>query len=203
MSAFLNLSSVWMSWKWALRPAQFNETIFNVFSVSLLHGSGFSLMEAPSMFQVARLVGDTLREVIQRNSDVGQKADATFHATFIVGGQINGSETRLFLIYPEGNFIEANSDTPYFQIGETKYGRPILLRAYDAEMSWEEAIKLLLISFDSTVKANLSVGLPLDMQIYQNDSFFYFLCLFFCRQSIFEKKIMINFRIIVDVLIIM
>ena len=132
---------------------------------------GPSIMEAPSMFQVARLVGDTLREVIQRNSDVGQKADATFHATFIVGGQIHGSEPRLFLIYPEGNFIEASRDTPYFQIGETKYGRPILLRAYDAEMSWEAAIKLLLISFDSTVKANLSVGLPLDMLAYQKDSF--------------------------------
>ena len=132
---------------------------------------GPSIMKAPSMFQVARLVGDTLREVIQRNSDVGQKADATFHATFIVGGQIHGSEPRLFLIYPEGNFIEASRDTPYFQIGETKYGRPILLRAYDAEMSWEAAIKLLLISFDSTVKANLSVGLPLDMLAYQKDSF--------------------------------
>ena len=132
---------------------------------------GPSIMEAPSMFQVARLVGDTLREVIQRNSDVGQKADATFHATFIVGGQIEGSEPRLFLIYPEGNFIEASTDTPYFQIGETKYGRPIMLRAYDAEMSWEAAIKLLLISFDSTVKANLSVGLPLDMLAYQKDSF--------------------------------
>ena len=132
---------------------------------------GSSILNAPSMFQAARLVGDTLREVIQRNSDVGQKADATFHATFIVGGQIHGSEPKLFLIYPEGNFIEANIDSPYFQIGETKYGRPILLRAYDADMSWEEAIKLLLISFDSTLKANLSVGLPLDMQVYRRDSF--------------------------------
>ena len=85
--------------------------------------------------------------------------------------QIDGSEPRLFLIYPEGNFIEASTDTPYFQIGETKYGRPIMLRAYDAAMSWEAAIKLLLISFDSTVKANLSVGLPLDMLAYQKDSF--------------------------------
>ena len=133
--------------------------------------SGLSILDAPSMFQVARLVGDTLHEVIQRNSDVGQKADATFPATFIVGGQIHGSGPKLFLIYPEGNFIEANIDSPYFQIGETKYGRPILLRAYDADMSWEAAIKLLLISFDSTVKANLSVGLPLDMQVYKRDSF--------------------------------
>ncbi len=139
--------------------------------IKLSSDPGSSIMNARSMFQVARLVGDTLREVIQRNSDVGQKADATFHATFIVGGQIHGSGPKLFLIYPEGNFIEANSDSPYFQIGETKYGRPILLRAYDAEMSWEAAIKLLLISFDSTVKANLSVGLPLDMQVYKKDSF--------------------------------
>ena len=74
------------------------------------------------------------------------------------------------MIYPEGNFIEAGKGTPYFQIGETKYGRPILVRAYEPEMSFEAAVKLLLVSFDSTIKANLSVGLPLDMQLYETDS---------------------------------
>ncbi len=126
-----------------------------------------SILEVPSMFQVARLVGDTLREVISRNADAGQRADATFNATVIVGGQINGGEPRLFMVYPEGNFIEASQDTPFFQIGETKYGRPILVRAYDPDMSWEAAVKLLLVSFDSTIKANLSVGLPLDLQVYE------------------------------------
>ena len=130
-----------------------------------------SILEAPSMFQVARLIGDTLREVIARNADAGQRADSTFNATVLVGGQIKGSPPRLFLIYPEGNFIEASDDTPFFQIGETKYGRPILVRAYDPDMSWEAAVKLLLVSFDSTIKANLSVGLPLDLQIYTTDSY--------------------------------
>ncbi len=124
-----------------------------------------SILEAPSMFQVARLIGNTLREVIRHHSDTGQKAEA-FNATMIVGGQINGTPSRLFLVYPEGNFIEAGIDTPFFQIGETKYGRPILVRAYEPAMTFEAAVKLLLVSFDSTIKANLSVGLPLDLQLY-------------------------------------
>jgi putative proteasome-type protease len=74
------------------------------------------------------------------------------------------------MIYPEGNFIEASDDTPFFQIGETKYGRPILVRAYDPDMAIEDAAKLLLVSFDSTIKANLSVGLPLDMQVIEKDA---------------------------------
>ncbi len=130
-----------------------------------------SLLEAPSMFQVARLVGDTLKEVIGSHSDAGQQADSSFNATVIAGGQIKGSGPRLFMIYPEGNFVEASHDTPFFQIGETKYGRPILVRAYDADMSFEDAVKLLLVSFDSTIKANLSVGLPFDLQVYATDSF--------------------------------
>ncbi|MGH1453740.1 MAG: peptidase [Paracoccaceae bacterium] len=129
-----------------------------------------SLMAAPTMFQVARIVADTLKEVIANHAQTGQRADAAFNATIILGGQIKGSPPRLFLIYPEGNFIEAGEDTPFFQIGETKYGRPIIVRAYDRDMSFEEAAKLLLVSFDSTIKANLSVGLPLDMTVYEADS---------------------------------
>ncbi|QYU67459.1 hypothetical protein J4558_21450 [Leptolyngbya sp. 15MV] len=89
----------------------------------------------------------------------------------IVAGQIAGMEPRLFLIYPEGNFIEASFDTPFFQIGETKYGRPILIRGYDRQMSFEDAVKLLMVSFDSTLKANLSVGLPLDLLVIEHDKF--------------------------------
>ncbi|MDV4143476.1 proteasome-type protease [Shimia sp. FJ5] len=125
------------------------------------------ILSASSMFQVATMIGNTLREVISTHADEGQRADAAFNATILVGGQIAGGEPRLFLIYPEGNFIEASADTPFFQIGETKYGRPILLRAYDPAMSYEEAIKLLLVSFDSTIKANLSVSLPLDVHVYE------------------------------------
>ena len=129
------------------------------------------ILEAKSMFQVATLVGNTLKEVISTHAETGQKADSAFNATMILGGQVAGGEPRLFLIYPEGNFVEASFDTPYFQIGETKYGRPILVRAYDPEMSFEDAIKLLLLSFDSTIKANLSVSLPLDVHVYEADSF--------------------------------
>lgn len=129
-----------------------------------------SILEAPSMFKVASLVGETLREVISTASKNGQKAESTFNATLIVGGQIAGGEPRLFMIYPEGNFVEASDDTPFFQIGETKYGKPILVRAYDPDMTIEEATKLLLVSFDSTIKANLSVDLPLDMLSYENNT---------------------------------
>jgi len=130
-----------------------------------------SILEAPSMFQVATLVGDLLREVIQVHGSEGQKAESTFNATLILGGQIATGGPRLFMIYPEGNFIEASDDTPFFQIGETKYGRPILVRAFEPEMRFEDAIKLLMVSFDSTIKANLSVGLPLDLTVHERDSF--------------------------------
>lgn len=129
-----------------------------------------SLLETPSMFQTARLVGETVKEVIAGATPAGQEADA-FGASFILGGQIKGTQPRLFMIYPEGNFIESSDDTPFFQIGETKYGKPILLRAYDPKMSFAETVKLLMVSFDSTVKSNLSVGLPIDLLYYERDSF--------------------------------
>lgn len=129
-----------------------------------------SIFEAPTMFRVAQLVGELLRETIQSHADTGATADSAFNATLILGGQIAGMEPRLFLIYPEGNFIEASIDTPFLQIGETKYGRPILVRAYDYDMSFEDAMKLLLVSFDSTMKANLSVGMPIDVQIHDVDA---------------------------------
>ncbi len=129
-----------------------------------------SILRQTTMFQVARLVGATLKEVIADSSTGGQEADDTFGASAIVGGQIKGGKPTIFLIYPQGNFIEVTDDTPFFQIGETKYGKPILVRAYDPDMSFEDAIKLLLVSFDSTVKANLSVGLPFDLKVYEDDS---------------------------------
>ncbi|MBB3234153.1 putative proteasome-type protease [Phyllobacterium endophyticum] len=128
-----------------------------------------SIYEMPSMFQTARLVGDTIRSVIHEVDSAGQRADS-FGASIILGGQIKGGDPRLFLIYPEGNFIESTPDTPFFQIGEHKYGKPILVRSYDPAMTFEEATKLLLVSFDSTLKSNLSVGLPLDLQFYESDS---------------------------------
>lgn len=130
-----------------------------------------SILQAPSMYQIAKLVGETLREVIRdQTGEEGQSAEAKFSATMIVGGQVAGSEPRLFLIYPEGNFVEAGEETPFFQIGETKYGKPIIVRAFAPDMTFEDAIKITMLSFDSTLKANLSVGLPLDLHVYPNDS---------------------------------
>lgn len=128
-----------------------------------------SVLTAPTMFQVARLVGDTLKEVIQANFNSGQAVQSTFNASLILGGQVAGMPPRLFMIYPEGNFIEAQDDTPFLQIGETKYGRPILVREKVPGMSFEDAVRLLIVSFDSTIKANLSVGLPLDLTIVETD----------------------------------
>ena len=125
----------------------------------------------PSMFQVARLVGATLKEVISYSTPAGPASADQFSASVIVGGQIKGGDPTIFLVYPEGNFIEVTEDTPFFQIGETKYGKPILVRAYDRGMAFEDAVKLLLVSFDSTTKSNLSVGLPFDLHLYEANSF--------------------------------
>lgn len=130
------------------------------------------LLHAPTMFQVASDVGKLLRETVKATQEYnGVRGTGGFSATIILGGQIDGMEPRLFMIYPEGNFIEASFDTPFFQIGETKYGRPILIRGYDADMTFEDAVKLLMVSFDSTIKANLSVGLPLDLLVIERDKF--------------------------------
>jgi putative proteasome-type protease len=146
--------------------------------VSLLDGRAKPLAErapavfdTPSMYRTARLVGETVREVIRDSTPSGQTADSYFNASFILGGQVRGSVPRLFMIYPEGNFIESTEDTPFFQVGETKYGKPIIVRAYDRTMSFAESVKLLMVSFDSTLKSNLSVGLPLDLLYYEKDSF--------------------------------
>ncbi|MGA9573485.1 MAG: peptidase [Lysobacterales bacterium] len=128
-----------------------------------------SILQAPSMFQVATIVGNTLRDVVRHFEPAGPASESLFGATLILGGQIKGSEPRLFLIYAEGNFIESSADNPFFQSGETKYGRPILVRAMRADMSFEEAVKLLCVSFDSTIRSNLSVDLPIDLQVHAID----------------------------------
>ena len=131
-----------------------------------------SLLAAPTMFQIASTIGRLLNDTILAcDKEAGPEAAGQFGATLILAGQIKGMEQRLFLIYPEGNFIEASFDTPFFQVGETKYGRPIILRGYDRTMSFSDAVKLLMVSFDSTLKANLSVGMPLDLLVIENGRF--------------------------------
>ena len=124
---------------------------------------------AHTMFDVARIVGAALREVLQYDGEhVRQYGDPS--ATFLVGGQIAGETHRLFLIYSAGNFMEASARTPFMQIGETKYGKPILDRAISRETSLDTAAKLSLLSFDATIRSNLSVDGPIDLLRYRSGS---------------------------------
>lgn len=126
-----------------------------------------SLWNAQSMFDVAALLGDCLREVKRRDGPYLLQNNIDVNANFIVGGQIRGEKMRLFLLYQEGNFIEATAETPFFQIGETKYGKPIIDRVVKPSTSVIDATKCVLISFDSTMRSNVSVGLPIDLACYQ------------------------------------
>ena len=121
------------------------------------------------MFQAAKLVGKTLKTVRKDHVDQGLNSDA-FSASFIFGGQIDQEEATLYQTYSEGNFIEATEDTPFFQIGEHKYGKPILDRVANPDMRLGEAAKLVLLSFDSTLRSNLSVGMPIDMLVYNKNN---------------------------------
>lgn len=129
-----------------------------------------NVLSTRSMFETAEIIGQTIREVIRRDNPDGKMSHVDFSCSLILGGQIKGESPRLFNIYPEGNFIEATEDTPYFQIGESKYGKPILDRIVEYHTPLERAYQCALISFDSTMKSNLSVGMPIDIAIYEGDS---------------------------------
>ncbi|MBS0219288.1 MAG: peptidase [Proteobacteria bacterium] len=129
-----------------------------------------NLMNVTSMYRSARLIGDLVREVRAVDGPALEGSTNGFSATFILGGQIGDEPPRLFQIYPEGNFIEATDDTPYLQIGEHKYGKPILDRVVRADMRLSEAAKLVLLSYDSTLRSNLSVGMPIDLLLYERDT---------------------------------
>ena len=130
-----------------------------------------SLMTCDSLYRGAQLVGEAMRDVQKRDrAEIAAQGSAA-DATVIMAGQRKGGELRLFLIYTAGNFIEAGEDNPFFQIGETKYGRPIIVRSYDPAMSFEDAVKLLCVSFDSTIRANAGVDLPIDLKVHERDDF--------------------------------
>jgi len=123
-----------------------------------------------TMFEVAELVGRTLKHVIESvTTDTMEQSN--YYCSLLVGGQIAGQDMQLYHIYPQGNFICATSDTPYFQIGESKYGKPILDRALSYDMPLDEALRCSLISFASTLRSNVSVGMPLDVLVYHKDTF--------------------------------
>lgn len=132
--------------------------------------SAKTVMNVTSMYEVAELIGSALREVRQRDGAYLQQSNVDGSASFIIGGQIRGEQQRLFNIYTEGNFIEATRETPYFQIGESKYGKPVIDRVIKPGTGLLEATKCVLVSFDSTMRSNISVGLPIDLLIYNRNS---------------------------------
>jgi putative proteasome-type protease len=127
------------------------------------------IYQAGNMFSAARVVGDALREIHERDAESLKDLGHDFNGTFILGGQIKGEEPRLFHIYSAGNFIESTVDTPYFQIGESKYGKPIIDRVISRSSSLAQAAKCALVSMDSTIRSNLSVGPPLDLAVIRRD----------------------------------
>jgi putative proteasome-type protease len=129
-----------------------------------------TIWKVRSMYDAAALVGDALREMGRRDGPFLSQANIDAHSNLLVGGQIKDEAPRLFHIYGQGNFIEATDDTPYFQLGESKYGKPILDRVISMATPQKEAAKCVLISFDSTMKSNISVGLPIDLLWYPRDS---------------------------------
>lgn len=129
-----------------------------------------NLWGAESMFDAALLVSDAMRDVDRRDGQHLAGSGGGFNASFILGGQIAGEPPRLFRLYAEGNFIEASVETPYLQTGETKYGKPIIDRVITPSTSLNDAAQCVLVSFDSTMRSNLSVGMPIDLICYERDS---------------------------------
>ena len=129
-----------------------------------------NLWTAHTMFDVMLVVSDAVRDVERRDAPFLEGGAVSFNASFIVAGQIKGESPRLFRTYSEGNFIEAGEDTPFLQTGEDKYGKPIIDRVITSGTSMPEATKCVLVSFDSTMRSNLSVGMPIDLICYQRDS---------------------------------
>ena len=130
-------------------------------------GEPITIWNARSMFDAARVLGAAVRHVYLRDGESLKRAGVDFNVSMVFGGQIAGEGMRLFQVYSAGNFIEATAETPFFQVGESKYGKPVLDRVITPDTPLEEAAKCVLVSMDSTLKSNLSVGLPLDLAVYE------------------------------------
>ena len=147
-----------------------SQSVVNILNERLTIPDATNLFNAPNMFEVARHVGEVVREVHRRDAEAMNEFGVEFNASLIVGGQILGEAPRLFNIYSAGNFIETTEDTPYIQIGESKYGKPIIDRIVRYGSSLSDAAKCALVSMDSTIRSNLSVGLPLDLCVIERDA---------------------------------
>ena len=133
-------------------------------------GETETLTNAPTLFQAAQRIGRAIRQLRDLEGQALEASDVKFDVSFLLGGQIKGERPRLFMLYSAGNFIECTQDTPYLQIGEHKYGKPVLDRAITYDIDLYDALKVGLVSVDSTMRSNLSVGLPLDVLVVRRDA---------------------------------
>lgn len=141
--------------------------------LSLLRGdfdAGRGLARADSLYHAARIVGDAVRQIADIDRASLERDNFTFNVNLLLGGQVRGQEQGLYLIYPQGNPLQATDDSPYLQLGECKYGRPILDRGIETATSLELAAKYALLSFDATIRSNVTVGPPIDLLLYKRDS---------------------------------
>ena len=129
-----------------------------------------TIFSAPTMFEVAQVVGDTMRKIQNRYGPGLAARNVDSGATILVAGQRVGGAPRLFLVYAAGNFIEATEDSPFFQLGEHKYGKPILDRVINVDTDIQDGVICALLSMDSTIRSNLTVGMPLDLAVIRTDS---------------------------------
>lgn len=149
-----------------------SQAVVNRLRRDLNQGAEQNLLSIPTLAEAAQMVGRFATETAYQTRQTAAMVQdgAGFGSTFLLGGQIKGRDMRLYLIYNEGNSIYATRDTPFFQIGESKYGKPILDRAIRYESSLDDAVRAALVSFDSTIRSNLSVGFPVDLMVYENNS---------------------------------
>lgn len=149
-----------------------SQSVLNLLEQDLRLGENEdSLHTLPTLFSICRYIGQKIRAVEERDRESLERDKIDFRVSFIVGGQLKGRAPALFLVYTQGNFIQATEETPFLQIGETKYGKPILDRAFNFETSLRQAAMCALLSMDSTMISNLSVGAPIDLIFYARDSF--------------------------------
>ncbi len=148
-----------------------SQAVVNSLREAIVKDEGVHLSNVTTMFEAAKLVGDELRKVFERDAEHLKNHSTDFNASILLSGQIKGEKPRLFNVYAAGNFIETCRETPYFQIGETKYGKPIIDRVVKYNTDMMDAVKCILISFDSTIRSNISVAAPIDLLLYRTDTF--------------------------------
>ena len=165
------------------------QAVLNMINKDLEENSEINLKTVKNLYEAAHYIGKLSQEEQLQHSEAFSRSGVSGEASFILGGQIQGKKPELYLIYPQGNYISASPQTPFLQIGENKYGKPILDRLISLDITLEDASRCALISLDSTIRSNISVGLPLELAIYKTDSIAETRHMKFDSTSIFYKEI--------------